>query len=70
MLKPTLDVLVAKPEMESPRSVVVPKPPPAISSAEIVEVEVPATVVVLKYKLPPAFRKVHWAIPAPAESAS
>jgi hypothetical protein len=33
MLNPTLDVDVAKPEMVRPRSVVVPKPSPAISRA-------------------------------------
>ena len=46
MLKPTLDVDVAKPEMFRPLSVVVPKPPSAISNADIVVVDVPATVVV------------------------
>src|SRR3989344_872028 len=34
------------------------------------EVAVPATVVVAKYKLPPALRKAHWATPAPADNAS
>ncbi len=45
MLKPTLDVEVANAEMFKPRSVVVPVVP-SISSAEIVVVAVPATVVV------------------------
>ena len=35
---PTFEVEVAKPEMDRPRRVVVPKPPPAISKAEMVEV--------------------------------
>ncbi len=46
MLKPTLEVEVASAEMFRPRTVVVPKPSPAISSAEIDVVAVPATVVV------------------------
>ena len=45
-MKPTLDVDVARPEMFRPRSVVVPKPPSAISRAGIDVVELPATVVV------------------------
>ena len=44
-LKPTLDVEVAWPEMFRPRTVVVPKPPSAISNADIDVVAVPATVV-------------------------
>src|SRR3989344_591760 len=39
-------------------------------SVEILEVAVPATVVVAKYKFPPAFLKAHCENPAPAESAS
>ena len=56
--------------MFRPRTVVVPKPVPEMESAATDVVAVPATVVVAKYKLPPAFRKAHWAIPAPAESES
>ena len=43
---------------------------PMMVSAESVVVAVPATVVVARYKLPPAFLKAHCAIPAPAERAS
>jgi len=50
--------------------VVVPNPVPDISSAEIDVVAVPATVVVEKYKLPPAFRNAHWPTPPPAERAN
>ena len=46
MLYPTFDVEVAWPEMFRPRSVVVPKPVPEISRAEIDVVAVPAIVVV------------------------
>jgi hypothetical protein len=60
MLNPTLAVVLARPTMLSPRIVVVPKPPPAISRAEIEVVAfVPPTVVVEIKKSPPAFRKVH-----------
>ena len=59
ILNPTFDVVVAWPEMLRPRSVVVPNPPPAISRAEIEVVAVPATVVVERYKLPPAFLIAH-----------
>lgn len=41
-----------------------------ISSAATDEVAVPATVVVAKYKFPPAFLNAHCASPAPAESES
>ena len=37
-LKPTLDVEVAKPTIFNPRSVVVPKPVPEISKAEMDDV--------------------------------
>jgi hypothetical protein len=69
-LMPTFDVVVACPTMFNPLTVVVPKPEPAISKAEIDVVAVPATVVVERYKLPPAFRNVNWARPVPAESDS
>ena len=45
-LMPTLDVDVAWPEIFNPRTVVVPKPSPAISRAEMDVVDVPSTVVV------------------------
>ena len=56
--------------MFRPRRVVVPKPEPDISRAEMEVVAVPAIVVVEKYRFPPAFRNVHCAIPVPAERAS
>ena len=43
---------------------------PLIESALVEVVAVPSTVVVAKYKFPPAFLVTHWAIPAPAERAS
>ncbi len=43
---------------------------PLIDRAASVDVAVPATVVVEKYKLPPALRNAHCPIPAPAESES
>ena len=52
--------------MLSPRIVVVPKPEPEISKAEMEVVAVPAKVVVAKKRLPPAFRVTHPAIPAPS----
>jgi len=54
---PTFDVVVAWPTMLSPRSVVVPNPPPAISRAEI---EVVANVVAEEVEMksePPALLK-------------
>mgnify|MGYP000317065691 CR=1 FL=1 len=56
--------------IDSPRIVVVPKPEPDIENADVDVVAVPATVVVAKYRLPPAFLNVHCEIPIPAESAS
>ena len=47
-----------------------PKPEPAMESAEIVVVAVPAIVVVEMNRSPPAFRKAHCPTPAPAESDS
>ncbi len=44
-LKPTFDVEVAWPMMFNPLTVVVPKPPNAISNADVDVVAVPATVV-------------------------
>ena len=41
-----------------------------IERSEGEEVAVPATVVVAKYRFPPAFLKAHWATPAPTERAS
>ena len=41
-----------------------------IDRAETEEVAVPATVVVAKYKFPPAFLKAHCDIPAPADRAN
>ena len=41
-----------------------------IARSEGEEVAVPATVVVAKYRFPPAFLKAHCATPAPAERAS
>ena len=55
---------VAWPEMFSPLTVVVPNPEPEISRAEMLVVAVPATVVVEKYRLPPALRVTHPATPA------
>jgi hypothetical protein len=52
--------------MFNPLTVVVPKPEPEISRAEIDVVAVPATVVVEKYRFPPAFRVTHPAMPAPS----
>ncbi len=43
---------------------------PMIVRADVEVVAVPATVVVAKYRLPPAFLNAHWAMPAPAERAS
>ena len=48
MLYPTFDVEVAWPEMFNPLTVVVPKPLPEISKAEMEVVASPATVVVEK----------------------
>src|SRR3989344_7482167 len=42
----------------------------SIESAEMLEVAVPATVVVARYRFPPAFRKAHWLKPAPEERTS
>jgi hypothetical protein len=70
MLKPTLDVDVANPEMFNPLSVVVPKPPSAISRAEMVVVELPTAVVVDIYSVVPVFLNTVCARPAPAESES
>src|SRR3990167_5927252 len=43
---------------------------PIIVKAEVEVVAAPATVVVAKYKFPPAFLNAHWPTPAPAESES
>src|SRR3989344_491299 len=43
---------------------------PRMVNALVVVVAVPATVVVEKYRLPPAFLNAHCAMPAPAESES
>ena len=43
---------------------------PSIVSADVVVVDVPATVVVDRYRFPPALRNVHCAKPAPAERES
>lgn len=48
ILNPTLDVEVANPEMVRPLRVVVPKPPPAISNAEMEVVAVPVGAEVAK----------------------
>jgi hypothetical protein len=56
--------------MLRPRTVVVPKPEPEISRALMEVVAVPATVVVAKYRLPPAFRCTHWATSTPADRDS
>ncbi len=58
-LMPTFEVVVAWPEILRPLTVVVPKPVPEISRADIELVAVPAIVVVAKYKLPPAFLVTH-----------
>src|SRR3989344_1813309 len=53
--------------------VVVPRPRYPLASmvsAAVVEVAVPATVVVAMYRRPPALRKAHWEKPAPEERAS
>lgn len=70
MLNPTFDVDVAEPEMLRPDSVVVPKPEPEIENADVDVVDRPSTVVVEKYRFPPAFLNAHCDIPAPAESES
>ena len=70
IFSPTLEVEVACPEILSPARVVVPKPLPDIENADVDVVADPATVVVDKYKFPPAFLNAHCAIPAPAESES
>ena len=59
-LNPTLEVEVAEPEMLSPLNVVVPNPEPEISSAliDVVALSTP-TVVVAKYRFPPAFLNAH-----------
>ena len=56
-----------KPE---PRLGIVICPLVLIERAAVVDVAVPATVVVAKYRLPPAFLNVHWDRPAPADSES
>ena len=43
---------------------------PMIVRADVEVVAVPATVVVARYRLPPAFLNAHCAMPAPSESAS
>ena len=43
---------------------------PLMARADVEVVAVPSTVVVDKYRFPPAFRNVHWARPAPAERES
>lgn len=50
--------------------VAMPRPVPELRSSRAagVEVAVPATVVVERYRLPPAFLKAHCAKPVPAES--
>jgi hypothetical protein len=64
MLNPTFDVDVACPTMLRPRTVVVPKPPSAISRAFIEDVAVPAIVVVPIENTVPSFRKAVIAWPA------
>ena len=63
-----LDVIRSVPAVVVPRE----RAPfePLIDSAARVDVASPATVVVAKYKLPPAFLMVHCAMPAPAERES
>ena len=56
--------------MLRPMRVVVPKPEPEMERAEVEVVALPAIVVVDRKRSPPALRKVHCAIPPPAERAS
>ena len=56
--------------MVRPWMVVVPKPEPEMEKADVEVVAVPATVVVAKYRFPPALRNAHCAMPAPAEMES
>jgi hypothetical protein len=52
--------------MFRPRTVVVPNPEPEISKAEMEVVARPWTVVVEKYRFPPAFLVTQFAVPAPS----
>ena len=63
-------VLVPMPTLPPPSAKIMLPLEPIILNAEVVVVAVPATVVVAKYKFPPAFLNAHCAFPAPAESAS
>ena len=56
--------------MFKPERVVVPKPEPETVRADVEVVAFPATVVVERKRSPPAFLKVHWARPPPADRAS
>ena len=56
--------------MFRPASVVVPNPDPDIENADVDVVAIPATVVVDRYRFPPAFLIVHCGKPAPAERDS
>ena len=70
-LIPTFDVVVACPRMLSPRTVVVPNPPPAISRAEMVVVAKVLGDEVARYKFPLIERKVQGAlVREPSVSAS